>query len=103
MKERIKKALLKIPKIIRDFLVADILEDNKKIHAKLDRVESELKKNTLDTMKLAICNDCIPLSERVNIGKEYISKGGNGAVKIKVKILEEEYENKLRSENHVRF
>lgn len=98
MKSKIQTILLKIPKIIRNFLIEDILEDNKKIHTKLDKVESELKKNSLDTMKLAICNDCIPLSERVNVGKEYIALGGNGAVKIKVKILEEEYEKSLRSD-----
>lgn len=98
MKEKIKEILLKLPKLIRNFLITDILEDNKKIHTKLDNLEEVLNKNTLDTMKLAICNDNIPLSERVSIGREYISRGGNGAVKIKVKVLEEEYEEELKKE-----
>ena len=46
-------------------------------------------------MKNTICNDNIPLSERVSVGREYIEKGGNGAVKIYVHKLEQKYENEL--------
>jgi len=47
-------------------------------------------------MKNTICNETIPLSERVSVGKEYIDKGGNGAVKIFVHKLEEDYEKQLK-------
>lgn len=108
MKDFLKKILLKIPILIRDFLLKDIKEeiktdikdlkkeikdikmDNKAIH-------SELLKNSLDTMKIAICSEELPLSERVSIGKEYIDKGGNGAIKIKVHVLEDEYEKELKN------
>ena len=63
----------------------------------IDDLKVELKKNSLNTMKNTICNDNIPLSERVSVGKEYIEKGGNGAVKIYVHKLEEQYEKQLNA------
>ena len=70
--------------------IKELKKDNKSIHA-------ELLKNSLDTMKIAICSEELPLSERVSIGKEYIDKGGNGAIKIKVHVLEDEYEKELKN------
>ena len=49
-------------------------------------------------MKNTICNENIPLSERIIVGKEYLEKGGNGAVKIYYHKLEEEYEKKLQKD-----
>lgn len=65
------------------------------IQKEIDPLKIELKKNSLNTMKNTICNNMIPLSERVYVGKEYIENGGNGAVKILVHKLEEEYEKEL--------
>ena len=107
MKEFLKKVMLKIPILIRDFLLKDIkdeiktdIKDLKKEikDIKMDNkaIHSELLKNSLDTMKIAICSEELPLSERVSIGKEYIDKGGNGAIKIKVHVLEDEYEKELK-------
>lgn len=62
----------------------------------IDPLKKELKQNSLNTMKNTICNEMIPLSERVIVGKEYIDKGGNGAVKILVHTLEEKYEKELK-------
>ena len=45
-------------------------------------LKDELNENSLNTMKNTICNEMIPLSERVSVGKKYVEKGGNGAVKI---------------------
>lgn len=64
----------------------------------IDPLKKELKQNSLNTMKNTICNEMIPLSERVIVGKEYIDKGGNGAVKILVHTLEEKYEKELKEE-----
>lgn len=107
MKEFLKKILLKIPILIRDFLLKEIKEEIKTDIKDLKReikdiktdnkaIHSELLKNSLDTMKIAICSEELPLSERVSIGKEYIDKGGNGAIKIKVHVLEDEYEKELK-------
>lgn len=62
----------------------------------IEPLKDELHKNSLNTMKNTICNDRIPLSERVSVGRDYIDKGGNGAVKIYVHQLEQEYEKELK-------
>ena len=108
MKEILKKALLKVPILIRDFLLKEIKEEIKTdikdlkreikdIKADNKAIHSELLKNSLDTMKIAICSEELPLSERVSIGKNYVDKGGNGAIKIKVHVLEDEYEKELKN------
>lgn len=107
MKKFLKKVMLKIPILIRDFLLKEIKEEIKTDIKDLKReikdiktdnkaIHNELLKNSLDTMKIAICSEELPLSERVSIGKEYIDKGGNGAIKIKVHVLEDEYEKELK-------
>lgn len=108
MKEILKKVLLKVPILIRDFLLKEIKEeiktDIKEINKEIKEIKkdnkaihSELLKNSLDTMKIAICSEELPLSERVSIGKYYVDKGGNGAIKIKVHVLEDEYEKELKN------
>lgn len=59
-------------------------------------LKDELNENSLNTMKNTICNEMIPLSERVSVGKKYIEKGGNGAVKIYLHQLEEQFEEELK-------
>lgn len=89
--------MLKIPILIRDFLMKEIKDDIKELKKDNKSIHAELLKNSLDTMKIAICSEELPLSERVSIGKEYIDKGGNGAIKIKVHVLENEYEMELKN------
>lgn len=89
--------MLKIPILIRDFLMKEIKDDIKELKKDNKSIHAELLKNSLDTMKIAICSEELPLSERVSIGKEYIDKGGNGAIKIKVHVLEDEYEKELKN------
>ena len=67
----------------------------------IEPLKEELHKNSLNTMKNTICNDNIPISERLEVGKEYIEKGGNGAVKIYYHKLEEQYEKKIEKEGTV--
>lgn len=97
MKDYLKKIMLKIPVLIRDFLMKEIKDDIKELKKDNKSIHNELLKNSLDTMKIAICSEELPLSERVSIGKEYIDKGGNGAIKIKVHVLEDEYEKELKN------
>ena len=59
----------------------------------IEPLKEELHKNSLNTMKNTICNDNIPISERLEVGK-----GGNGAVKIYYHKLEEKYEKELAKE-----
>jgi len=66
---------------------------------KISKLKEELDKNSLNTMKNTICNENIPISERITTGKEYIDKGGNGAVKIYVHQLEQEYEESIKKKS----
>lgn len=74
------------------------LRMRKFIQNEIKPLKEELNRNSLNTMKNTICNENIPLSERISVGKEYLEKGGNGAVKIYYHKLEEEYEKKLAKE-----
>ena len=71
------------------------------MQSEIDPLKEELRKNSLNTMKNTICNDNIPLSERLSVGKEYIEKGGNGAVKIYIHKLEDDYEKQVKKENKI--
>ncbi len=73
-------------------------EQHEETKKEINSLKEELNKNSLNTMKNTICNDKIPLSERISVGKEYLDKGGNGAVKIYVHQLEEKYESELKEE-----
>lgn len=67
----------------------------------IEPLKTELRKNSLNTMKNTICNEKIPLSERVSVGKEYIEHGGNGAVKIYLHQIEKDYEEELKKEGRI--
>ena len=79
-----------------DELEKSRVEQHEETKIELQKVKVELKKNSLNTLKNTICNENIPLSERVAAGREYIDKGGNGAVKIRVHQLETQYEEELK-------
>lgn len=96
MKESLKKFMLKVPKMIRNFLMEEINKDIKSIKEDNKVIHKELVQNSLDTMRIAICSQELPLKERVEIGNKYIAKGGNGAVKVLVHVLEENYEKELK-------
>ena len=66
------------------------------IQNELQPLKDELHKNSLNTMKNTICNENIPITERISVGREYIEKGGNGAVKIYLHKLEEQYESMIK-------
>lgn len=75
------------------------IEQHEETKEEIQKVKEELKKNSLNTLKNTICNENIPLSERVAAGREYIDKGGNGAVKVRFHQLEEKYEKELEKGN----
>ena len=71
------------------------VEQHEETKEEIQKIKDELNKNSLNTLKNTICNENIPLSERVAAGREYIDKGGNGAIKIRVHQLEDKYEKEL--------
>lgn len=66
-----------------------------KVIKKIDKVIDDFDENTILTLKLVIINEHLPLSERVEAGRKYIDKGGNGAVKKLVQELETQQYNEL--------
>lgn len=83
-------------KIIRGIISKEITPLCEKMQNDIKLMHDELNENSLNTMKNSICNDNIPISERISIGQKYIEKGGNGAIKIRVHQLEEQYEKELK-------
>lgn len=73
------------------------LEQHEETKREIAALKEELNRNSLNTMKNTICNNNIPITERLMVGKEYIEKGGNGAVKIYLHKLEEDFERDLHS------
>ena len=72
------------------------IEQHEETKSELKILKDELDKNSLNTMKNTICNDNIPITERLEVGKNYIDKGGNGAVKIYIHKLEQQYEKQIK-------
>lgn len=73
-----------------DAKINQILEDNKELH-------KEVKKLGGDILQLKICSSDVPIEERLIAGHEYVDiRGLNGEVKIKYKVLQDEYEKQLK-------
>lgn len=63
----------------------------------VDTIKNDLKDNSLETYRLVITNDKMPLEERIECGEKYVSAGGNGAVhrlvdELKQQKADEDYE-----------
>lgn len=67
----------------------------KKLDDRLDRFESDIRANTIHTLKLALFSEELPISERIHAGEKYIELGGNGAGKVLYNKLVKEYTDEL--------
>lgn len=67
----------KIPQLIKD----------------VESIKVDLKDNSLETYRLVITNDRMPLDERIECGEKYINAGGNGAVHRLVDELKQQKED----------
>jgi len=54
----------------------------------------------MNTLKLTIMSEEIPLEERLIAGEKYVQEGGNGAIKAKYRLLQEEYEKRNGGYQH---
>lgn len=75
---------------LSNWLLNTIKTDIKEIKEKVHNIE-------LDNLKLIVMTDTIPLNERIQAGTRYIDQGGNGEIKIHVKLLKEEYEESVKN------
>ncbi len=74
---------------ISAWLLKPLLDEVKSLNDRVAKIE-------LDNLKLIIMSNEIPLEERLQAGERYINLGGNGGVKVHVKILKEEYEDEIK-------
>lgn len=72
--------------VVKSYIFARNLEK------KYETIDAMLKTNTLHILKLAVLNDNLPLTDRINAGEQYIKLGGNGFIKKKYEHLLDEYE-----------
>ena len=68
----------------------------RKVEKKMDTFTINLQENTLNTLRLVIINDKMPLSERLKAGQKYIELGGNGEIHAMVEALEEKYKEGVK-------
>jgi peptidoglycan hydrolase CwlO-like protein len=70
------------------------IKDNSQQIKKIDKLTEGLDYNTIETLRLVIINEDMPLDERLKAGRIYIDKyHGNGSIKLLIQDLErEEYE-----------
>lgn len=81
---------------MRKYIRSTMKDEIEPIKHEMKTLKEELNENTLNTMKNTICNELIPLSERIDVGEKYVEKGGNGAVKIYYHELEEKYNREIK-------
>ena len=64
----------------------------KNINERISKLEKYEHDNYMNTLRLTIMSDEMPLEERLNAGDKYVQNGGNGAVKAQYRLLEDQYE-----------
>ena len=68
----------------------------RKVEKKIDNFDINLQENTLNTLRLVIINDKMPLSERLKAGERYLQMGGNGEIHAMCEALEEKYKEGVK-------
>ena len=53
------------------------------IEEKYEEMNELIKENTIHILKIAVLNEDLPVTDRVNAGERYMALGGNGFVKKK--------------------
>ena len=62
------------------------------IEEKYEEMNELIKENTIHILKIAVLNEDLPITDRINAGERYMALGGNGSVKKKYLKLLDEYE-----------
>lgn len=99
-------ALIAVNKLLKGKLIQwlqkPVLDGLEKLEKKHDenmvQVNKRIDKIELEDLKQNIMNEKLPITERLNCGDRYIELGGNGAIKVYVHELKEEYEKVLKEE-----
>ena len=62
------------------------------IEEKYEEMNELIKENTIHILKIAVLNEDLPITDRINAGERYMALGGNWFVKEKYLKLLDEYE-----------
>lgn len=69
------------------------------IQKKVEKVEEHTTENYMNELRIIIMSEEMPLGERLQAGEKYVSMNGNGEIKAKYKILQQEYEERQAHNN----
>lgn len=102
MKETIKKILLKVPKLIRDFLMEDVNSKIDNLDINVKKLDSKIDKNVLDDIRGEIVDFAEDLRQGCHKSKvqfqhifeiydKYHNLGGNSYITNEFKYIEEKF------------
>lgn len=106
MKQTVKKILLKIPKIIRNFLMEDINSKMDKLDKKIDSLDKKTEDYHQEKSKILISDFVQDIRNNetksetqwiamLNFVDEYLKKGWNSKVKEDAIFIKREYEKRF--------
>lgn len=76
------------------------INDNQKDIKQINKLITDLEYNTIETLRLVIINEDMPLDERLKAGKKYLEMGENGSIRLLIKDLEKQEYLNLHDKNH---
>ena len=64
------------------------------IEKRIRRLEHNRHNSYMNTLRLTVMSEEMPMEERLAAGEKYVQEGGNGAIKAKYQMLVEEYRHR---------
>lgn len=93
-------AILSIGKLVKKIVtgIKNIITFFTDMRKDLDTVKEHCFENYMSNLQLKIMSNEMPIGERLIAGEKYVNLGGNGEIKAKYKLLQEEYAKEVRHE-----
>ena len=87
--------------VIAGFAVAiwKIARPLRAIEERIKRLEGYTHNDYMNTLRLTVMSEEMPLEERLAAGEKYVREGGNGAIKAKYHMLIEQYQTQHKEGN----
>ena len=80
--------------VIAGFIVAiwKMARPLRSIEERIKQLEHYTHNDYMNTLRLTVMSEEMPMEERLAAGEKYVQEGGNGAIKAKYHLLIEEYQ-----------
>lgn len=80
--------------VIVGFVVAvlKMVRPLRSIEERIKQLEHYTHNDYMNTLRLTVMSEEMPMEERLAAGEKYVQEGGNGAIKAKYHLLIEEYQ-----------